>query len=49
MEPELAAKFAVNREVSKKDLSRAGDVLTLNLTELCTPDDLQPKKAVGVV
>ncbi|KAF5322107.1 hypothetical protein D9619_001973 [Psilocybe cf. subviscida] len=47
MEPELAAKFAVNREVSKKDLSRAGDVLTLNLDELCVPEDLQPKKAVA--
>ncbi|KAF5323793.1 hypothetical protein D9619_012943 [Psilocybe cf. subviscida] len=50
MEPELAAKFAVNRETSKKDMWGAGEVLTLNRNELYAPEDLQPKKkAVGVV
>jgi sarcosine oxidase/L-pipecolate oxidase len=50
MEPDLAVKFAVNRDISKKDMSRAGEVLKLNLDELYVPEDLQPKKkAVGVV
>jgi len=44
LDPELRAKFAVERKILGPDPSRSGTVLKLDLDQLCTPADLDPKK-----
>ena len=43
LDPVLRAKFAVERKTFGPDPSRSGAVLKLDLSQLCTPADLDPK------